>query len=138
MIFNKEALTEQLKRHEGFRAKPYKCTAGKLTIGYGTNLEVLEVSKTTALMLLEEDVNKSYVQLIERFPFVSRLSPARQNVLINMTYNLGLIGVSNFRRMWDALRAKNYDAAANEMLDSKWYIQVGTRATELAQQMREG
>ena len=34
-----EALIAQLKRHEGFRAKPYLCTAHACTIGYGTNLQ---------------------------------------------------------------------------------------------------
>jgi hypothetical protein len=29
----------QLIRHEGFRSKPYRDTVGKLTIGYGTNLQ---------------------------------------------------------------------------------------------------
>ena len=34
-----ERIKKQLVRHEGLRLKPYRCTAGKLTIGYGRNLD---------------------------------------------------------------------------------------------------
>ena len=36
---NWERLKNDIKRHEGFRSKPYKDTVGKTTIGYGRNLD---------------------------------------------------------------------------------------------------
>ena len=46
-------LIEQLKRHEGLKLKPYKCTADKLTIGVGRNLEDVGISEEEAEMLLQ-------------------------------------------------------------------------------------
>jgi len=36
-----DRILEQLVRHEGLRLKAYRCTTGKLTIGYGRNLDLL-------------------------------------------------------------------------------------------------
>jgi lysozyme len=66
------------------------------------------------------------------------LTPARQDVIVNMAYNLGLAGLGKVSRMWSALGDGNYDLAATEMLNSKWARQVGNRAVELAEQMRRG
>ena len=49
-------VTEQIIRHEGFRNKPYKCTANKLTIGYGRNIEDNGITKTEASVLLKNDI----------------------------------------------------------------------------------
>jgi lysozyme len=62
----------------------------------------------------------------------------RQDVVLNMLFNLGLPKFLAFRKMIEALRLANYDQAATEMLDSKWAIQVGIRAKELAEIMRTG
>ena len=51
-----ERIKEQLVRHEGLRLKPYRCTAGKLTIGIGRNLDDCGISKTEAYVLLENDI----------------------------------------------------------------------------------
>ena len=49
-------LMESLKSQEGLRCKPYKCTSGKLTIGYGRNLEDVGISQKEAEYLFENDV----------------------------------------------------------------------------------
>jgi len=55
-----------------------------------------------------------------------------------MAYNLGVLGVMGFQRMWAAIYAKDYEEAARQMLNSKWSKQVGRRAVELAKIMRTG
>ena len=131
-------LIEQLKRHEGFRSKPYHCTAGKLTIGYGRNLDDVGISKTEAEQLLKNDIQQCINQLIARFPVVEKLDTVRFDCLINMCFNLGITRLSKFKKMWAAIEAKQYRRASEEMLDSKWANQVGVRAQELAYQMLTG
>jgi len=46
----------QLVRHEGLKLKPYRCTAGKLTIGIGINLDVCGISQKEAYTMLERDI----------------------------------------------------------------------------------
>ncbi len=128
-----ESLVDQLKRHEGFRAKPYRCPAGVLTIGYGFT----ELSRQEADIILDLKIKKL------RWHFDSRglldgLTPARRDVILNMAYNLGIPRLMGFKRMWAAINAGDWDKAADEMLDSKWASQVRNRATELAGIMREG
>jgi len=130
------ALVNQLKRHEGFRPHVYLCTAGKQTVGYGRNLDDTGLSESEAAVLLVNDVNRAKQVLLSRVPVYAELSPARQNVLINMTVNMGVIRLLGFKQMLNALWAGNFEQAADEMLSSKWAKQVGGRADELAQQMR--
>ncbi|SDP70000.1 glycoside hydrolase family protein [Desulforhopalus singaporensis] len=124
-------LLDDLKRHEGFSSHPYRCPAGVLTIGYGFTY----LTREEAHMVLKTRVKHLRNQLL---PYMATLSPARQDVLVNMAFNLGVEGLFKFRRMWAAIRAQNFDLAATEMLDSKWARQVGGRAKELSEKMRKG
>jgi len=131
----------QLKLDEGFREKPYKDIRGIWTIGYGFALTG-GITEREASMILEERVRKLRWRLQHVFSFWKELSFARQDVLINMAYNLGIRGLKAFVGMRKALENKDYNLAADEMLDSVWAIQVGDepgqRAYKLAQMMREG
>lgn len=132
-------LINQLKRHEGLRLKPYKCTAGKLTIGYGLNLDA-GITEKEADMLLVMRVDKVSFELLRRLPtsINSVLNEPREGVLINMAFNIGVSGVFKFKKMIAALEVGDYDEAALQMMDSRWAVQVGNRAIELAEQMRTG
>lgn len=134
----RELLTKQLMRHEGYRRYPYQDSVGKLTVGYGRNLDDVGITEREAEMLLQRDINKAWRELRLARPVVNVLSDTRQDVLINMTVNMGLGGVHGFRKMWAALNAGDFVTASAEMLDSKWATQVGDRAEELARQMEKG
>jgi|SRR5690554_6313570 len=134
---DRELLRSQLKRHEGLRLKPYRDTVGKLTIGYGRNLDDNGISEPEAEMLLDNDIDRVAGELY-RIRGYNTLSPVRQTVIANMAFNLGTPGLMGFRRMWAAIERQDYESAAREMLDSKWARQVGSRATELAEIMRDG
>lgn len=129
---------EQIKRHEGLSLKPYRCTSGKLTIGYGRNLEDNGISLSEANGMLIEDVCSVSIDLRSRISWFERLNEARQGVLINMAFNLGVAGLLKFKKMLSCAEAGDFDSAADEMLDSRWAKQVGKRADELARQMRTG
>jgi lysozyme len=134
-------LIEQLQRHEGLRLRVYRCPAGKLTIGYGRNLEDKGISKQEAGLMLANDlveVRKAIEEDEEHGKIFEKMNDARKGALINMGFNLGVKGLFGFRNMWRALKKNNFDLAAKEMLDSQWARQVGSRSLELAAQMRTG
>jgi|SRR5690554_6236129 len=130
-------LRSQLERHEGLRLKPYRDTVGKLTVGYGRNLDDVGISRDEAGFMLDNDIDEveKHLRTVDEY---NELSPVRQTVLANMCFNLGFYGLMSFRRMWKAIARKDYSGAAQEMLDSQWSRQVGYRADELAQIMRSG
>lgn len=131
-------LREQLIRHEGVRLKPYRCTAGKLTIGVGRNLDDVGISKEEALYLLDNDIAKAESTLLQALPWVKDLDEQRRNVLINMTFNMGIDGLLGFKNTLSLIQAKRYEEAAKNMLQSKWAMQVGNRAVYLAKVMDTG
>jgi len=133
-----DQLLEQLKRHEGKRLKPYHCTEGKLTIGYGRNLDDVGITDGEASFMLRNDITKAYVDLIQNHPWVDTLDIARREVFINMVFNMGIGRFNKFIKTLAAVRAGDYEEAAKEMLSSRWADQVGNRAHELAKQMVAG
>lgn len=133
-----DQLTAQLKRHEGYRSKPYLCSAGKLTIGYGRNLDDVGVSRSEAFELLRQDIARARWDVEKNIACANKLNIPRQDVLINMCFNMGIYNLLLFKKMIAALEKRDYDEAAKQMLNSRWATQVGYRAVELAEQMRTG
>lgn len=135
---NKAKLAEQLKQHEGLRLKPYTDTVGKLTLGIGRNLEDKGITEQEALFMLNNDVDYFYSQLNKNLTWFRSLDDARQNVLVNMAFNLGIRGLLTFKMTLSLIEYGDYDNAATEMLNSVWAYQVGQRAIELSKQMVTG
>lgn len=121
-----------LIRHEGLALFPYRCPAGKLTIGVGRNLEDTGISESEALALLDHDIARCSRAIRARWPWVVDHPPVVGVVLVDMAFNLGIAGLAGFQRTLAALQARNYALAADEMLRSRWAGQVGARAVELA------
>ena len=128
------------KAFEGLRLKPYKCTAGKLTIGYGRNLEDAGISQAEADMMFERDfaMAESEVKRLCKANQIDweNLIEQRFYVLTDMMCNVGYNRLSKFNKFLYALKTGSYTAAADEMLDSVWAKQVGNRATQLSALMR--
>jgi len=123
-----------LQLDEGYRRHPYHCTAGKVTCGYGRNLDDIGLDEEEAAWLLERDIARAVKQL-RLEPYWLDLSERRQAVLINMVVNLGWPRFSGFKKFRAALQAKDYVRAAHEMTDSRWFTQVGQRAVRLRSMM---
>lgn len=134
-----EELIQRVKRHEGLRLSPYRDTRGNLTIGYGHNLDAKPISIRTAQVILEDDIRDAWMEL-QFLPheYWKHLNTRRKEVLVEMIFNMGVRGVMTFKRMLRALARCDYEEAAREMLDSRWAQQVGERARELAEIMKEG
>lgn len=133
----------RIMKHEGFREKPYRDTVGKLTIGYGRNLDDVGISELEGRVLLEQDLLKAAEQLNKLMQdevlakhFDSQDNAARSFVLIEMIFNMGVGTFKKFKNLIAALNDQNWEKAAAEMLDSKWAEQVGQRAKTLAEVMR--
>jgi lysozyme len=134
---NLTRLQEKLIEHEGLRLKPYRCPAGKLTIGVGRNLDDVGISKDEAMTLLANDIMRCMA--IGHSIFGENwlmLDEVRQEVIINMIFNLGEAGFRNFKKTIDYIRMGKYDKAGDEMLASKWAQQVPKRAYELSLAMK--
>ncbi len=134
---DRQLLKSQLERHEGLRLKPYRDTVGKLTIGYGRNLDDVGITREEAELMLDNDIDEAlkYLGTVDEF---NGLDPVRQAVITNMCFNLGFYGLMSFRKMWRAIDRKDYSEAAKQMLDSLWARQVGGRSDELSRIMRTG
>lgn len=133
-----DKLIEQLKRHEGLRLKPYRCTAGKLTIGIGRNLDDNGISEAEAEFMLENDIANCIDELDAAFDWYAYLSPARADALANICFNIGLPRLLGFKKALYNMEQGFFNKAADEFLDSRWATQVGDRAEELAEQIRSG
>jgi len=137
-MLNDDAIVRLIKRHEGFKGRPYRCTSGKLTIGYGRNIEDNGITTEEATVLLKNDIKIAEHDAQTFYPPIYDLSESRQYVLIDMAFNLGYNRLSGFRLFRGALLNKDYILAAEEMLKSRWAKQVKNRAIRLAHMMEQG
>ena len=139
---NAERIKRQIIRHEGKRISNnrhmlYKCSAGKWTLGYGRNVESRGLSEDEALMLLENDIEDACIDLADIFTQFVAFPENIQLVLVDMRLNLGPGGFRNFKRMISAVKAKDWKQMKVEMIDSKWYADVGQRAINLVKMVDE-
>jgi lysozyme len=133
-----DALEKQLIRHEGVRAKPYRCTAGCLTVGVGHNLDAKGLREDEIMLIFRNDLKEVEDALCEHLPWFTSLDDVRRDVLLNMGFNLGVAGLLAFKQTLEHVRLGQYAQAADRMMKSKWAGQVGKRARELANQMQTG
>lgn len=131
MLTNK--LLNRVARNEGFRAKPYKDSVGKWTVGHGWCLEDRPITHAESLWFLNGRLKKLEATLAARYTFWAKLSNVRRGVLIEMSYQLGVTGLSKFKKMLSAIRSQKYSLASQEGLTSKWAIQTPLRAKRLMQ-----
>ncbi len=119
----------------------YRCSANKLTIGYGCNIDE-GISEDLAREILWHQIREKWAALTNAYPWVRTLDNARQEVLLNMAFNMGLTRLGGFRKMLAALRVNDHERAADEMVDSDWYRDLdklgSRRAKRLTAQMRDG
>ena len=138
MTLHMTDLEREVASDEGFMPIPYRCTSGKLSIGYGTNIQD-GITQEEALLLMRHRLGRVVAALESRLPFLPKLTDDRRRVLANMGYQLGIAGLMGFKRMLAAIERNDYDTAAKEMLDSKWAKRdTPGRAGRLAKVMVRG
>lgn len=127
---------------------PYHCPANKLSIGIGRNLEEKGITQVEALFMLNNDIIQFHNELLKDFPSFNTLDDVRQNVLIEMAFNLGLNGLLKFKSMIKYIEKHDFLNASIEMLDSKWHRDFiayapntpieQLRSSKLSKLMKEG
>ncbi len=131
-------LEKLLMRHEGFRSRVYKCTAGKSTVGFGRNLDDVGITEEEALLLLRNDILKVEQQLKAALPWTETIDRVRRDVLLNMAFQMGITGLLKFTSTLKAVKDHRWEDAASGMRNSLWAKQTPARANELAEMMRTG
>ena len=127
-----------LIKHEGLRLKPYKCTAGRTSIGVGRNLDDNGITEAEAMAMLDRDIAVTTATLKDEFPWFADLDRTRKDVVISLGFNMGVRKLTTFKKFIAAMVAQQYETAAAEILDSAYATQVGQRAIELAAMIRSG
>lgn len=148
---NLSQLERDLQAHEGSvmrngRHVVYECgtgatahaASGKLTIGYGRNLEQNGLTDDEARYLLKNDIHRCWREAAGFIPNWHMLNATRQSVIVEMVFQLGAAGVETFKRMIRGLQRGEYETASREMMDSHWAQQTPERAALLARRMRTG
>lgn len=130
-MIDKESPDYFTSEAEGLSLRPYKCPAGKLTIGYGHNLEDNGITKATAEFILQEDLSQVDKYLKDYAPFLAKESNVWHEIVRDMVFNLGQKRFNSLKKFGEALDNGDTQAALVEMVDSKWFFQVGYRSKVL-------
>jgi lysozyme len=143
-----DALFNRLGREEAFRLKPYDDKTGKelvpgdtlqgnVTIAIGVNLTA-GLTAAEAIFLTQGRIRAAELDLMRNIPWVGRLDPIRQQVLVDMCFNMGWPILSGFHNTLKAVEEGRYADAAAGMRASKWFTDVGQRAVRLSAAMETG
>jgi lysozyme len=135
-----ETMEERIERHEGREGYPYPDSKGVMTIGIGRNLRDNPLTNEEIDYLFAHDLERVVAQYNSLdLKYRNSLNEIRREVIIEMIFQLGFAGTKGFVQMFKAIAAGNWEWAADEMLDSKWYKKdTPKRALELSELMRHG
>lgn len=126
-----------ITNNEGYERYVYTDSVGVDTIGIGFNLEE-GFTEEECLAILRIRMGRGINELSARIPEYCHLSSIRKIVLLDMHYNLGIGRLLKFKKMIAALISRDYQLAAEEMLDSQYARQVKGRAKRNAHMMETG
>ena len=143
---NVEQLRLDLERDEGCVYEIYLDHLGYATYGIGhlvTEADpehgqpvATKVSKDRVMQVFNSDIESVIDDCNRSFNDFEALPEAVQLVVSNMMFSLGLPKFSRFKKMIRAMELGDWQSAADEMIDSKWYQQVTARARRLESVMR--
>lgn len=140
------------KEREGYRARAYRCTAGKLTVGWGWNCDASpipeisqvgdEISRERAQELYHISVSRVFADLDRSLPWWRDLDLPRAAVLHDMCFNMGIgngnSGLRSFKNTLSHIQHGRYLNASNGIKNSLYARQVGNRGKINAEQIRTG
>ena len=129
-------LLESIKHHEGFVEHVYQDSLGIDTIGYGFAIKDLVLEEDLCDEILLRKIRILGRSVMGKFPFFDSLPSDCKDVLMEMCYQLGVTGVSKFKKALKAMEDGDWEKAADEMLDSKWAKQTPNRAKEMSNIVR--
>ena len=123
--------------HEGIRLKPYRCSADKLTIGIGRNIEDVGITEEEAFYLLNNDIKKVVEQCQRNFEWFDGLNDLRKEAIVNLVFNMGFGKFLQFKKTIKHIENEEFELAGAELLDSRYAQQVGQRAIDVANQLAD-
>ena len=129
-------LLESIKHHEGYVEHVYDDSLGIPTIGYGFAIKDLILQEDLCDEILLRKLRILGRSVMGKFPFFDSLPSDCKDVLMEMCYQLGVTGVSKFKKALKAMEDGDWEKAADEMLDSKWAKQTPNRAKEMSNIVR--
>ena len=145
---NTAKLKAELTQEEGERLSAYLDTEGILTVGIGHNCAAQPVVGVNAPgdtittehehNIFLSDCDEAIAELDKNLPWWSTLDDVRQNVLLDMCFNMGIKTLLTFHNTLAAIEAGDYELAVKGMRGSRWAAQVGKRAVRLEQMMLTG
>ena len=135
---NLERLKKQLVTDEGLKLKPYRCTADKLTIGVGRNIEEVGISEEEAMFLLDSDIENVTNQCSYSFDWFDDLNDVRKEAIVNLVFNMGLSKFKQFKKTISFIESSDFERAGTELLDSNYARQVGKRSSREATMLADG
>lgn len=135
---NNARLKKQLEVDELRSKKIYTDTVGKISGGIGRNLTDRGFSDDEIDLMYANDVRMAEADARALVPNFDKLNDVRQEVLVNMSFNMGKTRLAGFKKFLAAVAIQDFSKAADEMKDSAWYRQTKDRAVRLVYAMRFG
>lgn len=117
-------LQDLLINHEGLRLKPYRCSAGKLTIGVGHNLDANGITQAQAMSILADDIEVCWNDLQQNLPWFMDLDSVRRDALLDLCFNMGITTLLTFKNTLAAMAKKDWVNVVAGLRNSKWAKQV--------------
>jgi lysozyme len=143
---NIDQLREEIAEDEGVKYEIYLDHLGLPTFGIGHLVRDddpehgepvgTEVSEDRVNECFDKDVEIVLDDCRQLYDDFDELPDEVQLIIANMMFNMGRPRLSKFKGMKRGVDARDWDAAADEMVDSRWYKQVTNRANRLVERMR--
>ena len=143
---NLDRLREELEIDEGCKYEIYLDHLGYPTFGIGhlitendpeygwevgASIDTVRVHEA-----FESDIEGVLSDCSKLYSDFDDLPEEAQRIIANMMFNMGLTRLSKFKGMKRGVDAQDWNSAADEMVDSRWYDQVTNRADRLVERMR--
>ena len=142
-----DKLREELEFDEGCIYEIYRDHLGYPTFGVGHLIlesdpefgkpDKTPVSEDRVNECLEKDLDTVIKECKILYSDFDDLPEEVQHIVANMMFNMGRPRLSAFKGMKKGVDSKDWNKAADEMVDSRWYKQVTNRANRLVERMRK-
>ena len=143
---SEDEIKKMIIRHEGIRNRPYQDSLGLWTVGVGHLIGDgkslpqewnREFSNDEIMKMFNEDY-ASHRLAAQRIPSFDKLNTKGQGALTDLTFNMGASWIDKWPMLKKQLASQDVSAAAANLEGSKWYGQVGGRAPEVVNLLRNG
>ena len=141
-----QMLREQLEIDEGVVHEIYLDHLGYPTFGIGHLVKESDpeagwdvgtaVTESRCIKAFESDIESVLSDCYKLYEDFDDLPEEAQQIIANMMFNLGYPRLSKFKVIKRGVDSQDWNQAADEMVDSRWYRQVGARAERLEARMR--